>query len=139
MTVKRSARARGQLMTSDEAVKAKRQHKRPCSDCPWSRKSLPGWVGSATPDEWIQEAHGEARIECHTRDGAQCAGAAIYRANVCKSVRDPSTLELEPDTTRVFSKPSEFVDHHTIGPKHRLGMFLAALSTEEEAGGSVQS
>lgn len=124
---------RGRLITSDEAVKAKGQHRRPCSDCPWARKSLRGWLGSATPDEWLKEAHGEARIECHTRDRAQCAGAAIYRANVCKSVRDPKAFRLPPDSVRVFATPSEFAEHHTIDPKRRLGMFLHVLRRDDEA------
>jgi len=42
---------------------------RPCNDCPWRRKSCAGWLGPFGIK--------------------QCAGAAVYRANVCKSPRDP--------------------------------------------------
>lgn len=110
---------RGRLVTNDEAVQAKGQHRRPCSDCPWARASLNGWLGTATPEEWVQTAHGEARIECHTKKGAQCAGAAIYRANVCKSPRDQTLLRLESDKTRVFAAPSEFLEHHHAPPTAR--------------------
>lgn len=100
------------LIASDEAVPVYHQPTRPCSDCPWARAALPGWLGGASTDEWLQAAHGEARIACHALVGPQCAGAAIYRANVCKSVRDPSLLKLPTDRQAVFATPLEFAKHH---------------------------
>jgi hypothetical protein len=111
-----SARRR-QLVTFDEATFAKGQHRKPCSDCPWARDSLQGWLADLTPEQWIAAAHGETRMECHTLLGAQCAGAAIYRANVCKSVRDEATLVLPPDRRRVFAWSTEFLAHHKGGPQ----------------------
>ena len=102
------------LISSEEARPAAGQHKKPCSDCPWARTSLPGWLGSASVEEWVAEAHGEGVIECHALTGAQCAGAAIYRTNVCKSPRDPSILLLPADRERVFAAPKEFTSHHDI-------------------------
>jgi hypothetical protein len=65
---------------------------------------------------------GETPIACHLtirKDGEwvegtrQCAGAARFRANVCKSPRDPSVREgCRPDHERVFSTVQEFNDHH---------------------------
>lgn len=60
-------------------------------------------------------AHGDGRMECHTRkqsnnEAHQCAGAAIFRRNVCKSVS--GNLELERDTTKVFAWDNEFASHH---------------------------
>ena len=46
--------------------------------------------------------------------GAQCAGAAIYRANVCKSPRDGSLLKLPADRETVFADKSEFWEHHDM-------------------------
>jgi hypothetical protein len=106
---KHSAR---KLVSSDEAKPSSRQHRDPCSDCPWRRDALPGWLGEMTAGEWIQAAHGEARIDCHTVIGPQCAGAAIYRANMCKKPRDPKVLRLPVDHQEVFSSPTEFCDHH---------------------------
>ncbi len=103
---------RGQLITHDEATQAKGQHKKPCSDCPWSRKALPGWLGSMSIDEWLQAAHGEALIDCHTLIGAQCAGSAIYRANILKTPRFEEILVLKADTTCAFASPNEFRAHH---------------------------
>lgn len=103
----------GQLKTADQAVKTKCQHKRPCSNCPWAHKSLPGWLGSNTAAEWIDIAHGEpGGAECHTTD-KQCAGMVIYQANVCKSPRDSSVLRLPQNKTTVFASAAEFKAHHS--------------------------
>lgn len=107
--------ARRRLVSGDEAKRATRQHTRPCGDCPWRRDALPGWLGSLTIDEWLRATHGEARIDCHTLRGVQCAGAAIYRGNVCKSPRDPKILRLPADRTTVFASPTQFIDYHRNG------------------------
>lgn len=103
---------RRQLLTSDEAVPATCQHTRPCSDCPWSRDALPEWLGGNTAKEWLQFAHGEVRIPCHVLAGAECAGAAIYRANVGKLPRDRALMRPRADTAAVFATPLEFLAHH---------------------------
>jgi hypothetical protein len=105
-----------------------KQHDKPCSDCPFARTALRGWMPSP-PMEWVMMAHGEGRIECHTllppasegsrrgpgerkRAGYECAGAAIYRSNVCKSPRDKTLLVLPQDKKLVFVSPKEFLAHH---------------------------
>lgn len=103
---------RRQLITSDEAVPATGQHKKPCSDCPWARKSLKGWLGGSTADDWLREAHGDHEIPCHTLTGAQCAGAAIYRRNVSKLSLNDGVLRLDADKELVFATPTEFKRHH---------------------------
>src|ERR1035437_695376 len=79
---------KGQLRCGEQATVTTCQHKTPCVDCPWSKESLPGWLGSNSIGEWLAAAHGDGTIECHTkkkkRGAWQCAGAAIYRANVAK-------------------------------------------------------
>ena len=105
------------LVTYDEARPAKKQHKKPCSDCPWARTAMPGWLGGLTSEQWLRVAHGDGQIVCHTRQKMQCAGAAIFRANVCKSPRDPEALELPADRERVFARNQEFTDHHEDGGK----------------------
>jgi hypothetical protein len=107
---------KGQLKTYHDAVETKAQHKRACVDCPFGRISLAGYLPS-TPEEWLLAAHGEGRIECHTKKqasgaGWQCAGAAIFRTNVCKSPRDPSILTLPRDVRLVFASNDEFWVHH---------------------------
>ncbi len=104
------------LLSSLEAVPAKSQHKKPCSDCPWARTALNGWLGNNTAAEWVQIAHGESQVECHALTGAQCAGIAIYRSNTYKVPRDRTNLRLPRDTKRVFESPIEFTQHHTKDP-----------------------
>lgn len=109
---------RKQLLSIDEAVEAKSQHRKPCSDCPFARASLPGWLGGLTVDEWLADLHhpGEVMIDCHTRRVAQCAGSAIYRANICKRPRPGSpVLVLPADKELVFSSPIELKAHHERG------------------------
>lgn len=100
------------LISSAEAVPAKTQIARPCSDCPLSRDSLNGWLGGGTPGEWGDALHSESRMECHVLEGAQCAGAAIYRSNICKKMVDKTLLVLPPDREAVFANRAEFLAHH---------------------------
>lgn len=100
------------FVSSDEAVPCNTQPTKPCSDCPFARSAIRGWLGTMSPEDWMKAAHGESLIDCHTLIGPQCAGAAIYRANMCKVPRDSSQLRLEPDRKLVFSTPNEFLEHH---------------------------
>jgi hypothetical protein len=107
---------KGKMITGDQAIVTKKQHKSPCSDCPFRRDSIPGWLGQLNVDQWVQLAHGEGSADCHTQiqgngDGWSCAGLAIYRSNVAKSVHDPSALRLPADRVNVFSF-GEFKKHH---------------------------
>lgn len=93
---------------------------RPCNDCPWRRVSAPGWLGPYDADEWVALVHSDEPIACHETivedeewGGAkQCRGAATYRANVCKSPRDPSVAVGPVDREHVFASPVEFKAHH---------------------------
>lgn len=107
------SKKRRQLITYDMATPARGQHKKPCSDCPFARTALRGWLGPYTAEQWLGIVHGEGLVECHTKIGPQCAGAAIYRGNICKSPRDAELLVLPPDSVRVFARPLEFMTHHT--------------------------
>lgn len=104
------------LISSDEAQVVKTQPTSPCSDCPFRRDALPGWLGNGTVEEWVLLAHGEGVSECHAMvapngSNYQCAGLAVYRANVCKSPRDPKAFRLPPNRETVFSF-GEFKKHH---------------------------
>jgi hypothetical protein len=102
----------------------------PCSECPWRRASLPGWLGPHTAEEWQLGAHGDHEIACHltipagfddddeagddTSMMTTCSGAAIFRANVCKSPRYvPAENRLPADRETVFGH-GEFLAHHTV-------------------------
>lgn len=110
-----------QLITSEQTTPCDIQITKPCTDCPWARTALAGWLGPMTKEEWIETAHGEAEIGCHVHIGPQCAGAAIYRANVGKLPRDRHLLRLPRDKVRVFATPQEFLAHHVIQVKSVRG------------------
>ena len=95
------------------------QHKKPCKDCPWRRNAVNGWLGSLSAEEWVAAAHQEARIDCHinVEPATQCAGAAIYRANILKLPRYAEILVLPKDREKVFCTPMEFLDHHKKEPQ----------------------
>lgn len=96
--------------------------KTPCNECPWWRESWAGHLGPYNAMQWTQLAHSDQPIACHLtitqeysweQEGLrQCAGAAIYRANVCKSPRNPEVVVLPADREAVFASSTEFVDHH---------------------------
>ncbi len=99
-----------------EQVEVKKQHTRPCGDCPWRRDAVRGWLGGHKPMDWILSAIGDGIIHCHTKKGdphPQCAGAATFRTNVSKRPRDRSALLLPKDTKRVFGDPKEFIEYHS--------------------------
>lgn len=105
-------RRRKLIDSETEGRTSTRQHRTPCSDCPWRRDSLPGWLGALKPDAWIEVAHGESRVDCHVITNQQCAGVAVYRANVCKTPRDAKLLQLPADRAKVFAWSTEFLEHH---------------------------
>ena len=92
----------------------------PCKECPWRRKSLPGWLGPMDAAEWTELAMSDEPIACHITikedgdwDGTlQCAGAARFRANICKSPRDPEVARGPVDRATIFGRPDEFLNHH---------------------------
>jgi len=100
------------LIAGNEGRATPAQHRRPCSDCPFRRDSLAGWLGGSTPGEYAAAAHADGRIFCHALTSWQCAGAAIYRANVAKRSRLKEALELPRDPVAVFGTRKEFLDHH---------------------------
>lgn len=94
----------------------KKQHHKPCRECPWRRKAMNGWLGDMTVETFMDHAHSESVMDCHMGDGkVQCAGAAIYRANVAKLTRHPDQIMTLPaDRETVFASPLEFEKHHKI-------------------------
>lgn len=93
----------------------------PCVECPFLRSAVPGHIGPYMAHEWPEMCHAEGPIACHMtieREGQpwpelkQCAGAAIFRANIFKSPRHPNIAKGERDTVRVFAWDDEFIAHH---------------------------
>lgn len=103
------------MTNKDEAVRAKCQRTTPCHDCPMRRKhAIPSWLGGSTTSEYLDLLHSDSLVHCHTEKGpqSQCAGAAIYRANTHKQVKNPKALVL-PANKSVFESPAEFAEYHS--------------------------
>ena len=79
----------------------------PCNECPFRKKSIPGWLGGGDPTDFVQDTMNDALMPCHTdknfikaRDTdhtpeefqeallngpiQHCAGARIFFKNQCK-------------------------------------------------------
>lgn len=95
---------------------------KPCNECPWRRDSIPTFLGPHDAEQWVEIAHSDSPIACHKTirhsdemwhdDTKQCAGAAIYRANVGKSPRIREVAVGIANREDVFAAPTEFVQHH---------------------------
>ena len=105
------------VLSHQDGAPTNRQHFKPCLDCPWRRDAAPGWLGELSADEWVTLAHGEGSAECHVHHTQQCAGLAVYRANVCKAPRNPALLRLPADRRLVFGTPDQFLEYHRGGNK----------------------
>ena len=107
-----------------------KQHTAPCGECPFRRKSAPGWLGASNPGEFLALADSEHRTPCHERlsydepgweekakTSPQCVGRSIFLANRAK-LAGPHILRAKPDSEAVFTRPHEFVAHHAhLDPK----------------------
>ena len=98
----------------------------PCSNCPFSRAVAPGALGGSPVETFIGQAYGPFVLPCHKAcdfsdpdwkakaiDTPQCAGAAIFRANVKVAPMMPPSLHALPeDKVTVFASAVEFYAHH---------------------------
>ena len=100
------------LISSDEAVSVSRQPTAPCSDCPFRVDALPGWLGGNSAQDFIEIALSDVPYACHALRNAECAGLAIFRANISKIPRDRSVLRLAANKKTVFSSPGAFLAYH---------------------------
>lgn len=127
------------MKTYDQATQCKKQHVKPCDDCPFRRLALANWLGGKSPAEYALLTSSDAVIDCHTKllgdKPAQCAGAQIYRANSCKLVYPPNMV-LAGNHKTVFSNAKEFLEHHTgrkLQPWQIRNMMHAAMQASIEA------
>lgn len=97
------------------------QHQKPCSECPFSRSVIPGALGGSDACVYVGQIHGPFFLHCHMCvdhtdpnwkadiSTSQCAGAAIFRANLGLQ---PAGLLSLPVDTKVFASAAEFLAHH---------------------------
>ncbi len=110
---------------------------KPCNQCPFRRKSLPGYLGTASTSQFISSTMMDEPMPCHQTvdyedpnwkdqlrvEGSAhyCAGAAVFFANICKETRDPFREVLPADHIAVLASPLEFIQHHIAGNERVLG------------------
>lgn len=117
---------------ADTEKTSKKQHNKPCRECPWRKASAPGWLGASEPGEFLAQSDSGMRMPCHlhvdyekpdwqaqTQRAPQCAGRAIFQANRCQLPAE-GNLKLPADREAVFSWPHEFVAHHAGVPEESL-------------------
>jgi hypothetical protein len=97
---------------------------KPCKGCPFRRDITPGALGGGVVETYIGQAFGPFVLPCHsasdydprttTAADPQCAGAAIFRANVGVAGLMPKGIHSLPaDPVAVFADAAEFIAHHT--------------------------
>lgn len=104
--------------------------KTPCPDCPFSRGVKPGALGGSSIPTYLGQAHGPFMLPCHkhcdfddpdwkakARYTPQCAGAAMFRANVGVAGMMPEAIHALPSNPdQVFASAAEFLAHHSQVP-----------------------
>ena len=108
--------------------------KKPCDDCPFRKKSLPGWLGPHTVDEFVAYVQFDYPYPCHKtlvegretvedtelREGENiCIGLVHLRNNSCKKARDEDSdlrkeeIRLKGEENECFANTVEFAKHHS--------------------------
>lgn len=99
-------------------------HTNPCRECPFRRKSAPGYLGGGTVEEWMADlTFGDTAFVCHMAEqkGKRhlCAGSMIHYLNSCKMPRDRDFAAMlkhyAKNSVAVFDWPHEFQAHHAGG------------------------
>lgn len=106
--------------------------KKPCSDCPFRRRAMPGWLGASSPEGFLDCMNRDEPLPCHQtvdyddpdwlskwqaqENGSMCAGTLIFMANKMQRPRTRGFPTMLPDKTEVFSDSLEFVRHHREAP-----------------------
>lgn len=119
--------------------------KTPCPACPYSRTCEPGALGGSPVEKYIGQALGPFLLPCHqhcdftdpdwklkVESTPQCAGAAVFRANLGVNALMPKGLhELPANRGTVFSTAAEFVAHHRGVDLHTARMQLVLFPPEQ--------
>lgn len=94
------------------------RHKTPCSECPWRKKSVKGYLGGNTVEAYALPVRHGVPVPCHMSGGAKttmCAGSAIVMQNSCTVPRDDHQAK-QIDKVRksrdVFQFVTEFERYH---------------------------
>lgn len=102
-----------------------KQHRKPCSECPFGKQAKVKTLGGSEPEVYIGQILGPFWLPCHEdpkykgkqsnpNKVAQCVGASIFRANLGLNRIMPKALDIcEADPELSFTSFEEFAKHHT--------------------------
>lgn len=99
---------------------------RACAECPFNREITPGTLGGSPVETYVGQIVGPFWLPCHLHSDfddpawkddltkPQCAGAAIFRANLGIEQAMPAGLHRLPagSDPHVFVSLQDFVAHH---------------------------
>lgn len=108
--------------------------KQPCSDCPFRRKAMPGWLGAGSPESFVDCMNRDEPLPCHQtidyddpawlekwstqESGSMCAGALVFMANKLQRPKAPGFPTMPQDKINVFANTLEFVRYHREAGTH---------------------
>lgn len=97
------------------------RHKKPCSDCPFKKESLPGWMGGFSLDSYAQPPSVGMPTSCHQADFGSRSPKTTFCAGSCAVIANDAELErhvIYPAVDEVgpredcFPSVEAFVQHH---------------------------
>jgi hypothetical protein len=91
-----------------------------CNDCPFRKKSVPGWLGPWENAWHIMQSVYHNYFPCHktikydgiTKGTIPCAGALIFCKNIMKLPRDPMMCGEVEKSDLIFQTEAEMMLHH---------------------------
>ena len=84
--------------------------KSPCSNCPFKKDTLQGWLG----EDRATEIAKSDRFVCHKRNDLQCAGhMVVIPDNLFIGMAKLFRFEINIlNQDKLFSTPEEFIENH---------------------------
>ena len=106
--------------------------KKPCAECPYMKKSMPGYFGDNDPTEYQVAIHRDTVVACHTTSKYDvngvttpvvCRGHLLAQKKVCKQIRHEDAVDVakseafqeQYDELKDEVLGFDFAEHHRIG------------------------
>ena len=86
--------------------------KSPCSNCPFRKDTLKGWLGERRMTEILSEQS----FVCHKKKHLQCAGHMLIKGNENIFVRTAKQMDIELTLSgreKVFDTQEQCIKHHS--------------------------
>lgn len=106
--------------------------KTPCKECPYMKKSIPGYFGGHNPKAYAEALHIDTVVACHTKskfdndgdltDMTMCIGHVLSQRKACKRSYHPDILEAwaDPKVNALYEAKYDdilgldFYEHHKV-------------------------